>query len=305
MLSFLLGRLDASAQPAGPIPPEYIKAVDTAFTYLQTGQCQFCLEVYARAFALSRHSPLSHFRAARCAQMCGDTAKARFYAGEAVRISWGTAGQVLRSHDFPELDSLRYSDLGKTTLARIETAAVEAGFNFKLSEELNMLREQDQKFRRSNDEYRSKYVQDSPEYQQFLSDWRRSDSLCLLRVEAIIQQFGYPGKTLVGGEMQDVAWLIIQHAPLEKQERYFPLIEAAVQKDELQKSCWAMLLDRIRMYRGQPQVYGSQVVRDEATGGWKFHEIEDESNVNKRRAEVGLGLLEEYAKRMGVDWKPK
>jgi hypothetical protein len=47
------------------------------------------------------------------------------------------------------------------------------------------------------------------------------------------------------------------------------------------------------------------VERDEATGGRKFHEIEDEANVNKRRAEVGLGPLEEYAERMGVNWKPK
>jgi hypothetical protein len=110
---------------------------------------------------------------------------------------------------------------------------------------------------------------------------------------------------LVGETRQDNIWLIIQHAPLAKQEQYFPFIDAAAQKGEMHKSSWALMVDRIRMYKGQPQIYGSQLVRDEISGGRKFHEIEDEANVNKRRAEVGLGPLEEYAQLMGVTWKPK
>lgn len=41
-------------------------------------------------------------------------------------------------------------------------------------------------------------------------------------------------------------------------------------------------------------------MRDDASGGWKFHEIEDETNVNKRRAEVGLGPLENMPSGWGV-----
>lgn len=304
-LMLIFSTLSITAQTASK-DPEYIRSVEIGLGELQKGQCKPCLEAYERAFAISKHSVLSHLRAARCAQMCNDAPKAQAFADKSVEISWDMAAKLLQSDtEYPELGVLRDSDLGKKTLEKTVAVAKASGFNFELAKELDLLSEADQKYRRLNDEYRSKYAQNSPEYQKFMHEWVSNDSLCLAKAEAIIQQYGYPGKSLVGESRQDDIWLVIQHAPLEKQEQYFPLIDAAAQKGELRKSSWALLVDRIRMYKGQPQIYGSQVVRDDASGGWKFHEIEDETNVNKRRAEVGLGPLEEYAERMGVSWKPK
>lgn len=303
--SLLLLTLFSFAQ-SGAGNPEYIKAVDIGLGELQKGQCKPCIEAYERAFAISQHSALSHLRAARCAQLCNDADKAQAFADKAVEISWDmTVSNLQNNSEYPELAPLRDSDLGQKTLKKADLAAKSSGFNATLAKELDALKEEDQKYRRLNDEYASKYGKDSPEYQKFRRDRMQSDSLCLAKAEVIIQQYGYPGKTLVGESRQDNIWLIIQHAPLTKQEQYFPLIDAAAQKGEMRKSSWAMMVDRIRMYKGQPQIYGSQVVRDEATGGWKFHEIEDEANVNKRREEVGLEPLEVYAGRMGVVWKPK
>lgn len=47
--------------------------------------------------------------------------------------------------------------------------------------------------------------------------------------------------------------------------------------------------------------------KDKATDGdgkYDFHPIEDEANVDKRRAEIGLGPLEEYARLFGIEYKP-
>lgn len=286
--------------------PDYTRAVEIGLGELQKGQCKPCLEAYERAFAISKHSSLSHLRAARCAQLCQDEAKALAFADTALSIGFVSTNFLLEDGvKYPELIPFRNSELGKKTLLKSEALAKASGFNLALAKELDLLKESDQKYRRENDEYRSKYGSNSPEYQQFMRDYVQSDSLCLVRTEAIIKQYGYPGKSMVGADRQDIVWLIIQHAPLAKQELYYPLIEEAAQKGELNKSAWALLVDRIKMHKGQPQVYGSQVVRDETTGGWKFHEIEDEPNVNKRRAEVGLKPLEQYAERMGVNWKPK
>lgn len=294
------------AAQTGSNNPEYKKAVDIGLGELQKGQCKPCLEAYERAFEISRHSALSHLRAARCAQLCNEHGKAQAFADKAVEISWDATAQILQNNtDYPELAGIRASDLGINTLKKTEAVAKATGFNPELAKELDLLQEEDQKYRRLNDEYLAKYAQESPEYQKFMLDWMKRDSTCLAKAEAIIQQYGYPGKSMVGATRQDAIWLVIQHAPLEKQEKYFPLIDAAAQKGEMRKSAWALLVDRIRMYKGQPQIYGSQVVRDEATGGWKFHDIEDEANVNMRRSEVGLGPLEDYAQRMGVIWKPK
>ena len=59
------------------------------------------------------------------------------------------------------------------------------------------------------------------------------------------------------------------------------------------------------MRQGQPQVYGSQIVRNPDNGQWMLHPLEDEAGVNRRRAEVGLEPLEEYALRFGIVWKAK
>lgn len=289
-----------------PYDPQYIKATDIALGELQKGQCKPCLEAYERAFAISQHSVLSHLRAARCAQMCHDVAKAQAYADKAVEISWDITADMLKSADtYPELTYLRQSDLGKKTLENTALAAKQTGFNPALAEAVDALKADDQKYRLMKKEYRAKYAQDSPEYKQFMSDWAQNDSICVVRAEAILAQYGYPGKSLVGQLRQDALWLVIQHAPLEKQEKYFPLLDEAAQKGEMSKSSWALTVDRIRMFKGQAQVYGSQVVPDETTGGSKFYNIEDEAHVNKRRAEVGLEPLEAYAKRFGIEWSPK
>jgi hypothetical protein len=35
-----------------------------------------------------------------------------------------------------------------------------------------------------------------------------------------------------------------------------------------------------------------------------LHELQDPSKVNEFRASVGLGPLQEYAKRFGIEWQP-
>jgi len=57
------------------------------------------------------------------------------------------------------------------------------------------------------------------------------------------------------------------------------------------------------MRKNLPQVYGSQLIRDRQSGKWIFYQIMDEKNVDKRRREVGLPSLEDYARIMGVERK--
>lgn len=63
----------------------------------------------------------------------------------------------------------------------------------------------------------------------------------------------------------------------------------------------ALLEDRILITQGKKQIYGSQVRQNETTGKNEFFPIDDEINVNKRRASVGLDSIEEYAKECGID----
>ncbi len=137
--------------------------------------------------------------------------------------------------------------------------------------------------------------------QQLWQQIHQIDSINLAKIEQIIKQYGYPGQSLVGSKQGNTAWLVIQHSSLSVQEKYFPLMQQAAKEDEMQKSNLALLTDRIRLAKGQQQLYGTQVISD-STGKKAFGPIEDEANVNKRRAEVGLGPIEEYAKQFGLDY---
>jgi hypothetical protein len=118
----------------------------------------------------------------------------------------------------------------------------------------------------------------------------------------IIEEKGWVGKSLVGGQGNMTLWLVIQHAPLETQETYLPLLKESVLKGESSGNHLALLEDRIHMRNGKPQIYGSQIIPDEKTGKQIVYEIWEPEYVNQRRKEVGLGPMEQYVKRWGIAW---
>ena len=116
------------------------------------------------------------------------------------------------------------------------------------------------------------------------------------RMRAIIRKYGWPGPELVGRDGTEAAFLLVQHADLTFQKEVLPLVEKAYKSGKLSGQSYALLLDRVLVGEGKPQVYGTQAKRIEE---WKGREpvlepIEDEANVDKRRAEVGLFPLSEY-----------
>jgi uncharacterized protein DUF6624 len=127
------------------------------------------------------------------------------------------------------------------------------------------------------------------------------------RMKEIIKRYGWPGPELVGEDGTDAAFLLVQHADHEFQKQVLPLVRAAYQAHKLSGQNYALLLDRVLIGEGKPQVYGTQA---KPFDKWKGHEpalepIEDEANVDKRRAEVGMSPLSEYLKMLKEFYFPK
>ena len=118
------------------------------------------------------------------------------------------------------------------------------------------------------------------------------------RMHQIVDAYGWPGKTLVGEDGANDAWLLVQHADEDRefQKRCLELMAAAGPK-EVSQGSFAYLVDRVRVGEGRPQVYGTQFWTDES-GQFGPRPIEDEALVDERRAGVGLGPLAEYRKTM-------
>ena len=164
--------------------------------------------------------------------------------------------------------------------------------------------EEDQQFRTRMMAVEEQYGQNSKELAALWREQTAIDNRLLKRLEEIIKQVGWPGRSLVGADASLAAFLIIQHADYEYQKKYFPLINEARKKGEIAAGNVALLEDRILMREGKKQIYGSQLKRNEKTGKYEMWPVEDEENLDKRRASVGLEPIAEYLKRFGVTYIP-
>lgn len=131
---------------------------------------------------------------------------------------------------------------------------------------------------------------------EILSRMAEVDARNLVRLQAIVEQHGWPGSDLVGLDGAEGAFLVLQHASHAVQKDLLPLVEAGYGAGTVSGQSYALLLDRIRVGDGRPQVYGSQArpFAEWIDGEPALDPIEDEANVDARRAEVGLPPLEEY-----------
>jgi hypothetical protein len=116
-------------------------------------------------------------------------------------------------------------------------------------------------------------------------------------LKRVVDKDGWPTKAAVGKDGTDAAFLLVQHADAEpKFQRQCLDRIAPLPKDEVSQSSRAYLTDRVLLAEGKKQVYGTQFTTID--GKLKPRPLEDEANVDKRRAEVGLPPLAEYVKRL-------
>jgi hypothetical protein len=112
------------------------------------------------------------------------------------------------------------------------------------------------------------------------------------RLQAIMAEVGWPTQRLVGERAARAAWLIAQHAISRPEFQRSCLKHLAEAAREHTVPLWqpAMLEDRIRVFEGRLQLYGSQLEPD-AHGDLRPHAIEDPERVEERRRAVGLEPL--------------
>ena len=139
----------------------------------------------------------------------------------------------------------------------------------------------------------------------------RTDSANFVRTKAILKQYGYPGKTLVGEPTNEAAWYVIQHS--DAINRYLPLMKKAAEKGELPFYLYAQMLDRQLMREGKEQRYGTQAmgynVLNPATGQREAQRpfvwpIRDAAGVNERRKKAGFPTtVEQNAANLGIPYR--
>ncbi|MVN75989.1 hypothetical protein GO988_06600 [Hymenobacter sp. HMF4947] len=198
-------------------------------------------------------------------------------------------------------------------------AFAQTKLNLSLKRELDSMYVQDQQYRvllvgldpRKDDSLAAAlHLPKGQLFSYIYTNLSRVDSLNLRRVEAIIQRYGYPGKSLVGTPANETVWNVIQHSA--KIPQYLPLVKAAAENSELPYRLYAQMLDRQLKNEGQEQVYGTQGasfnVLNTATGQPEMISfiwpVKDAAHVNERRRKVGFPTtVEASAAILGIPYK--
>jgi hypothetical protein len=116
-------------------------------------------------------------------------------------------------------------------------------------------------------------------------------------LNAIIDIIGFPTTDKVGVQASEAAWLIIQHAIGQPgfMRKCRDLLHIAVIENKANPINLAYLTDRIAVFEGAPQLYGTQFDWDE-NGELSPNPYDDLTKVNQRRKSVGLNSLEDQTK---------
>lgn len=176
---------------------------------------------------------------------------------------------------------------------------------------LDSMEQMDQLHRSAMSALAERHGWSSPELDSLWKLQNVIDKNNIVKLERIIIEHGFPGRSQVGENGSRAAFLILQHSADSIMDKYYDMVVAAGKNGDLAMSRVAMFQDRVLMHRGEKQIYGTQIRSERLTNphtGETYDSayvwpIENPAEVNKRRLSVGLNIpIEEYAAGFGVDY---
>ena len=125
------------------------------------------------------------------------------------------------------------------------------------------------------------------------------------RLKEIVKTYGWPGRSLVGTEAAGAAWLLTSHSVTDVpfQRQALELMKK-MGPCEVEPTYLAYLTDRVLLAEGKKQLYGSYPTRG-PNGELIPQPIEDERNLDRRRAALGLQPFAEYWRRVNKQYGVK
>jgi len=268
--------------------------------HLKSGQLIEAILLYDSIYNIDPNNRLNTYNYTCAYALMGNTDSAFKYLH--IATDSDSMVQALNDPDFYFLiDDNRWTEFENQMIAKIE-AKHQKYANPELSKELWRMKIKDQAFyyhlklADKQNGTGSPIIKALWELKHLINDEN------LDRIEEIIAEIGWPKRSAVGSSAAQTVFLIIQHADLETQKKYLPIMKEAANEKEASWSSLALLIDRIEIREGRPQIYGSQISRDQE-GNFKVFEMIEPEYVNQRRKEVGLPPLENYVKNWGITWE--
>ena len=295
-VAFFLAVAAVAAVPAKAQYSTYIWKADSLF---MCGEYAQSSAMFDKAFQSERDIQGQHLYNAACvAALSGDADKAfrRLFARLEKEPGWYSE-TFEQDEDLTSLHGdARWKMFADSKAVRRER--VERRYEQPLRQRLKQIGRADQDIRHKylqafNAQPKNQAKVDSLEREMQHIDRQNQKEIC-----DILDKRGFVGKQAVG-DACDAFWLVIQHASAKQQRKYLPEFQKAAARGDLPLWQVAMMEDRIAMFEGRPQKYGSQTV-EAPDGSMVLHQLLDPIKVDTWRREVGMEPLAVYLRKQGA-----
>jgi hypothetical protein len=282
---------------------KYYSDMDKADSVFKLKQYKESSLAYLNAFAANGYKAMAYDRYyAACAMAMAGMTDSAFVQLEHIATNDGWDDFTNLSTD-SVLTSLHSDKRWEKLCSIVKENKVksDAKLNKPLIARLDTILNDDQEDRMKFASTMKKYGIESDEYKQLGARQDKKDSINVLKVTKILDEYGWLGRDVIGKEGNTTLFLVIQHADIKIQEKYLPMMREAVKKHHASGAALAMLEDRVALGQGRKQIYGSQV-QTGADGVMYVSPLDDPDHVDKRREEVGLGPIAEYLQNWDIKW---
>lgn len=262
-------------------------ALKTAEPIFENARIRFDLSGAVLAEELDGTPPTSPERCAALAEMIRQVGPRRFrFASDYPVRSVETTLQTL--HDKLELNAEETRSLlhGKSRWFSIKKQIAEIGLP-EVRRELLRRAALDQKARRGMDE------KDPAVRMKNLLAVQNVDTENREWLKLQVDEHGWLGASLVGTDGAHAAWLLVQHADMDRDfQRHCLKLMSEMDEGEVILQNVAYLTDRVLVAEGKPQRYGTQFGMKDGT--LQMQECEEPEKLDERRQAAGLGPIAEY-----------
>jgi hypothetical protein len=299
MLSmFFMGNIAAFAQPNDV---NIYKADSVA----KAGDLSLGILLYKKLFASERgvFDKDDYYNAACVAAKANNVDLAFTWLNKSLTLSF-TDIKVLSTDD--DLKSLHVDKRWDKFLKEVtrRKADREDQYNSKVENELAEIYKADQDIRKLYLASLRQIPKDSLKTDSLGKAMMRIDSGNAIAVSKVLENINLNQLLTLSDNSITTIFAVVQHSNASYQEKYFPFIEQAFKNGQIKKQLYVLLLDRMAMYKGNEQLYGTQIIT--TTAGYSFvSPVADPINLDKRRQEMGMPKMQNYLNRYNLQWSPQ
>jgi len=262
---------------------------------------QKSVSYYEKAFSEKAVDAKDLYNAACASALAGKYKLSFQLLNKAIDNGWSNLRHLEDDNDLASLHSRKeWTDI-LLKLKKLKEKR-EAEYDKPLYNELVNILENDQQVRKKYIDATKELGSNSTKADSLMQVMAANDKMNVAKIIKILDNGGWPSRQRVGDEGILAAFVVIQHADLLTQERYFPAMKLASERGDLKPEALAILEDRIQLGKGKKQIYGSQIGQNRKTGVYYVLPLESPENVDQMRLEIGLPPMKIYVSRWGIKW---